>query len=39
VTIVYSPARKGSTSDHISITSDDPTHKKPFQVKIKGKSK
>jgi hypothetical protein len=39
VTIVYSPSKKGSTSDQVLITSDDPTHKKAFKVKIKGKSK
>jgi hypothetical protein len=39
VTIVYSPTRKGSTSDSITITSDDPNQKKPIKIKIKGKSK
>jgi hypothetical protein len=39
VTIVYSPSKKGSTSDQVLITSDDPTHKKAFKAKIKGKSK
>ena len=39
VTIIYAPTRKGSTSDSIVITSDDPTQKKPIKVKIKGKSK
>jgi len=39
VTIVYAPTAKGSTSDSISITSDDPKQKKPIKVKIKGKSK
>ena len=39
VTIVYSPTKKGSASVQISITSDDPTHKKALKVKIKGKSK
>ena len=38
VTIVYSPAKKGSTGDRLVITSDDPTHKKPLKVKIKGKA-
>ena len=39
VTIVYSPAAKGSAKDQVVITSDDPTHKKPIKVKIKAKSK
>jgi hypothetical protein len=39
VTIIYSPTRKGSTSDSIAITSDDPNQKKPIKIKIKGKSK
>jgi sugar lactone lactonase YvrE len=39
VTIVYSPAKKGSTSDQLLITSNDPTHKKATKVKLKGKSK
>ena len=39
VTIVYSPTKKGSTKDLISITSDDPTHKKAMKVKLKGKAK
>lgn len=39
VTIVYSPAKKGSTRDQIVILSDDPTHKKPIKVKIKAKSR
>ncbi|MGC2304062.1 hypothetical protein [Candidatus Binatus sp.] len=39
VTIVYSPTQKGSTSDRIVITSDDPKQKKPKKVKLKGKSK
>ena len=39
VTIVYSPTKKGSTSDQLLITSDDPTHKKAIKVKLKGKSK
>jgi HYDIN/CFA65/VesB-like, Ig-like domain len=39
VTIVYAPSKKGSTRDLISITSDDPTHRKALKVKIKGKSK
>jgi sugar lactone lactonase YvrE len=39
VTIVYSPLTKGSTSDQIVLTSDDPKHKKPIKVKLKGKSK
>ena len=39
VTIKYSPAKKGSTSDRVVITSDDPTHKKPIDLKIKGKAK
>jgi sugar lactone lactonase YvrE len=39
VTIVYSPVKKGSTSDQVVITSDDPKQKKPKKVKLKGKSK
>jgi hypothetical protein len=39
VTIVYSPTKKGSSSDQILITSNDPTTKKPIKVKIKGRSK
>ena len=39
VTIVYSPTKKGSTSDQILITSNDPNQKKPKKVKLKGKSK
>jgi len=39
VTVVYSPTKKASTSDQVVITSDDPTHKKPIKVKIKGTSK
>jgi len=39
VTFVYSPTMKGSTSDQVSITSDDPTHKKAINVKLKGKAK
>jgi len=39
VTIVYSPTQKGTTSDQLSITSDDPAQKKAKKVKLKGKSK
>jgi hypothetical protein len=39
VTIKYSPTKKGSASDNAVVTSDDPTHKKPINVKFKGKSK
>jgi hypothetical protein len=39
VIIVYSPTKKGSTTDQILFTSDDPTHKKAIKVKIEGKSK
>jgi hypothetical protein len=39
VTIIYSPTKKGSTKDSISITSDDPTHRKTIKLKITGKSK
>jgi len=38
VVIQYAPAAKGSTNDQISITSDDPKHKKET-VKLEGKSK
>jgi len=39
VSIQYAPTKKGSTSDQISITSDDPKQRKPIKVKLKGKSK
>jgi hypothetical protein len=39
VTIVFSPTVKGSLTDSIAITSDDPKHKKPTKIKIKAKSK
>ncbi|MGH7780593.1 MAG: S53 family peptidase [Candidatus Binataceae bacterium] len=39
VIIVYAPTKKGSRSDQILITSDDPTHKKVIKVKIKGRAK
>jgi hypothetical protein len=39
VIIVYTPMKEGSRTDQISITSDDPTHKKAIKVKITGKSK
>src|SRR5208337_4869381 len=39
VIIEYSPTSKGSTSDQILITSNDPKQKKAIKVKIKGKSK
>ena len=39
VTITYSPTLKGTTSDQMVITSDDPKQKKPKKVKLKGKSK
>ena len=39
VTITYAPTKKGSSSSTITITSDDPTHKKGEKVKIKGKAK
>ena len=39
VTIVYSPTKKGSTKDSITITSDDPTHKKAIKMKITGRAK
>ena len=37
--ITYSPTKKGTTKGFVSITSDDPTHKKTIKVKLKGKSK
>jgi len=37
--VVFSPTKKGSTSDLISITSNDPSHKKAIKIKIKAKSK
>jgi len=39
VASIYSPTKKGSTIEQVVITSDDPTHRKPIKVKIKGKSK
>jgi hypothetical protein len=39
VIVQYAPSAKGTTSDQISITSDDPQQKKPIIVKLKGKSK
>jgi hypothetical protein len=39
VTIVYSPTKKGSTSDQIAITSIGAKQKKAIKVKLKGKSK
>ena len=38
VTVQYAPTRKGTTSDHIVITSDDRKHKRDT-VELKGKSK
>jgi hypothetical protein len=38
VTIVFSPSKKGSTSDMILVTSNDPKHKK-IKIKIKATSK
>jgi hypothetical protein len=38
VVVQYAPTKKGTTNDSISITSDDPKHKKET-VKLKGKSK
>jgi hypothetical protein len=39
VIIQFAPIKAGTTSDQISITSDDPKQKKPIKVKLKGKSK
>ena len=39
VTIVYSPTKKGSSSDQIAITSIGANQKKPIKLKLKGKSK
>ncbi len=39
VIVVFSPTKKGSTSDLILITSNDPNHKKAIKVKVKAKSK
>ena len=39
VTIVYSPTKKGSSSDQIAITSIGAKQKKPIKLKLKGKSK
>jgi hypothetical protein len=37
-TITYSPTKKGTNKDRLSITSDDPSQKKPIKVKLKGDS-
>jgi Abnormal spindle-like microcephaly-assoc'd, ASPM-SPD-2-Hydin len=39
VTVTFAPTKKGKTKDQLSFTSDDPTHKKPIKVKLKGNSK
>jgi hypothetical protein len=39
VTIVFSPSKKGTTKDSISITSDDPKQHKPIKLTIKAKAK
>jgi sugar lactone lactonase YvrE len=39
VIVVFSPTKKGSTSDLILITSNDPNHKKAIKIKVKAKSK
>jgi sugar lactone lactonase YvrE len=39
VIVVFSPTKKGSTSDLILITSNDPNHKKAIKVKVKARSK
>jgi hypothetical protein len=39
VTITFSPTKKGSTKALFKITSDDPTHKKGFKIKIKANAK
>ena len=39
VVVVYSPTKKGTTSDLISITSNDPSHKKVIKIKVKAKSR
>ena len=39
VVVQYATNAKGTTSDQISITSDDPKQKKKIIVKLKGKSK
>jgi subtilase family serine protease len=38
VTIQFAPIKKGTTSDQLSITSDDPKQKKAIKVKLKGRS-
>jgi hypothetical protein len=38
VTVTYSPTKKGNNKDQLSVTSDDPTQKKPIKVKLKGDS-
>ncbi len=38
VTIQFAPIKKGTTSDQVSITSDDPKQKKAIKVKLKGRS-
>jgi hypothetical protein len=39
VVVQFAPTAKGTTNDQISVTSDDPTQKKPIVVKLKGRSK
>jgi len=39
VTFTYAPTKKGSVKGQFKITSDDPTHKKGFKVKVKAKAK
>lgn len=39
VTITFAPTRNGSITDGIVITSNDPAHRKPIKVKIRGRSK
>jgi hypothetical protein len=38
VTVTYAPTKKGNNKDGLSFSSDDPTHKKPIKVKLKGDS-
>ena len=39
VTFTFAPTKKGSVKGQFEITSDDPTHKKGFKVKVKAKAK
>ncbi len=38
VKVQFAPTKRGNNKDKLSITSDDPTHKKAIKVKLKGDS-